>query len=70
MIRGFGLSQDIDGQEWQEVVFADTKEQASQKLQNNTPCGYSLVYESFSIVDEPSETDNILMLLNERDRQN
>ena len=68
MIRGFGLFQDIDGQEWQEVVFANSETEASQKLADATPYGYTMVYESFRVVDEPSDCDYVLMCLNEIDR--
>ena len=69
MLRVYVIYQDEDTYEFQDVFYVDREEEIEEVVYNNSPEGYYPIYWSHEKCEEVSDFDNLLMSLNEADKQ-
>lgn len=69
MLRVHVIYENEDTYEFQDVVYVNHEEEIEEAVYNNSPEGYCPIYWSHEKCEEVSDFDNLLMTLNEIDKQ-
>lgn len=69
MLRVYVIYQDEDTYEFQDVFYVDREEEIEEAVYNNAPTGYYPIHWSHEECKEVNDFDNLLMSLNEADKQ-